>query len=97
MKEVINAQGEKEQVDINTPVKTIDGVHYLLKGSEVAELTAKTAEWQAGSTKRDATMNILRLEAQTTNRRLREAILGTDNGWLANQDALIVIERDKLK
>lgn len=39
---------------------------------------------------------IRRLESQITERRKREAILGTDNGWLAAQEALIQIERDKL-
>ena len=36
------------------------------------------------------------LESQVTPRRIRDAILGTDNGWLANQEALIAVERSKL-
>lgn len=48
------------------------------------------------ATTRDALAEILRLEAQITPRRTREAILGTDNGWLANQESLIAIERNKL-
>lgn len=36
------------------------------------------------------------LEMKVTQRRLREAALGTDGGWLANQDALMAIERGKL-
>jgi len=47
-----------------------------------------------------ATKNILaevtRLESQITPRRIREAVLGTDNGWLEAQEALIAIERAKL-
>ena len=47
-----------------------------------------------------ATKNILaevtRLESQITPRRIREAVLGTDSGWLAAQEALIAIERAKL-
>ena len=39
---------------------------------------------------------IQHLESKITPRRLREAILGTDNGWLANQDSLISTERNKL-
>jgi hypothetical protein len=31
-----------------------------------------------------------------TPRRMREAVLGTDGGWLATQDALIAAERAKL-
>jgi len=48
----------------------------------------------------DAQQNLLaeihRLESEVTQRRLREATLGTDGGWLANQEALIAAERGKL-
>lgn len=36
------------------------------------------------------------LEAAITPRRTREAILGTDDGWLVEQEALISAERSKL-
>ena len=39
---------------------------------------------------------IERLEEEVTPRRMREAVLGTDDGWLASQDALIAAERAKL-
>jgi hypothetical protein len=39
---------------------------------------------------------IAALEASITPRRIREAVLGTDGGWLANQEALIAAERSKL-
>lgn len=39
---------------------------------------------------------ITHLEAQITPRRIREAVLGTDNGWLAAQEVLIETERAKL-
>lgn len=39
---------------------------------------------------------IARLESEVTPRRIREAVLGTDDGWLANQEALIAAERSKL-
>jgi|GEM_PF-3023757 len=39
---------------------------------------------------------ISRLEGEITQRRIREAVLGTDGGWLANQDGLIAAERLKL-
>lgn len=44
----------------------------------------------------DILEEIKRLEGEITNRRHREAILGTDNGWLANQDARIAAQRAKL-
>tara|TARA_R110000803_G_scaffold438_1_gene1465 strand:+ start:349 stop:651 length:303 start_codon:yes stop_codon:yes gene_type:complete len=43
-----------------------------------------------------AQLEIERLEAEVTPRHFREAILGTDGGWLAAQDALIAAERAKL-
>jgi hypothetical protein len=36
------------------------------------------------------------LEAAITPRRMREAILGVDGGWLAAQEVLIAAERAKL-
>ena len=40
---------------------------------------------------------IAKLEASITPRRQREAILGIDNGWLADVNAQIVALRAKLK
>jgi hypothetical protein len=40
---------------------------------------------------------IAELEATVTQRRQREAILGIDNGWLADVNAQIVALRAKLK
>ena len=40
---------------------------------------------------------ILAIEATITQRRNREAILGTDNGWLADTDAKIKALRAQLK
>lgn len=54
-------------------------------------------EEQIAALKRKETLaKILQLEEQITPRRNREAILGLDGGWLANQEALIQAERDKL-
>lgn len=54
----------------------------------------------AGLAADEATATVLAaissLEAAITPRRVREAVLGTDNGWLAGQEALIAIERAKL-
>ncbi len=44
-----------------------------------------------------ALIEIVRLESEVTQRRLREGALSVDGGWLANQDALITIERNKLQ
>ncbi len=42
-------------------------------------------------------LRIIELEKTVTNRRLREAILGTDSGWLSNIDAQISEIRSKHK
>lgn len=52
--------------------------------------TAK-ASWQ------NVLSQIAKLEATITQRRQREAILGIDNGWLADVNAQIVALRAKLK
>ena len=68
----------------------------MLNAAVFAEMAAKAAAWEVESTKRNALVEISRLESQITPRRTREAILGTDGGWFANQESLIVIERNKL-
>lgn len=40
---------------------------------------------------------ITALEAQQTDRRVREAVLGVDNGWLANLNSQITVLRTQLK
>ena len=40
---------------------------------------------------------ISELEAQVTDRRIREAVLGLDGGWLKAQDAKIAALRSQLK
>ncbi len=42
-------------------------------------------------------LDIRTLEAEISPRRIREALLATDNGWLQAQDAKIATLRDKLK
>lgn len=45
---------------------------------------------------RDIKAEIASLEATITSRRTREAILGTDNGWLANVESQIAALRAQL-
>lgn len=52
--------------------------------------------WTDGAVSRNASTEIQRLEATISSRRYREAIAGTDGGWLANQEKLIAVERGKL-
>lgn len=96
MKQAINNDGVEVEVEDSVTVTTINGVHYLLTTAEKAEQAARTAAWDAGAVKRGAQAEINRLEGEVTERRKREAILGTDNGWLSAQEALISTERAKL-
>ena len=47
-------------------------------------------------TQNDYLIAIKRLEAQITPRRIREAVLGADGGWLAQQEAAIDALRGQL-
>jgi hypothetical protein len=63
------------------------------------EETARNAEeqaWADSETTRNALAEIQRLESAISSRRYREAIAGSDGGWLANQESLIAAERGKL-
>ena len=77
-------------------IKMVDGVVVPLSDAEIEEFEARKAEWEAGASARAASAEIDRLESEVTQRRLREAALGTDDGWLAAQEALIAAERAKL-
>ena len=68
----------------------------VVKGVQIWEYRAKNADELANDVRGSVVAEIVRLEDAITPRRQREAILGTDNGWLAAQDALIAIERAKL-
>ena len=47
MKEVINLQGEVEEVSADTTVRTANGVHYLLTEAEETELSDRATAWEA--------------------------------------------------
>jgi len=91
MKQVYNSDGELVEVSADTPTKKKGEYRYLL--SEEAKIESQL--WEAESVKRNAQAQILKLESEITPRRTREAILGTDGGWLTNQEILIQIERNK--
>lgn len=56
-----------------------------------------TKEQDPPTVKELAVAEIIRLENQITERRKREAILGTDNGWLQMQEDLITAQRTILE
>ena len=63
-----------------------------LEGEQLIEAQAQKVEDEKAKIKAD----IAALEEKVTPRRTREAILGIDNGWLANQEAAITLLRQQL-
>lgn len=79
---------------VNIQTKTTETVP--LTAEEQAQRDAEEAVYIANAPRRAALAEISRLEGEVTQRRLREAALGIDSGWLANQENLISIERAKI-
>lgn len=52
MKKVIDNNGTTIEVANDTPVKTINGVHYLLTDSDKATIAAEAAIWEQGAASR---------------------------------------------
>ena len=77
-------------------VKVVEGLDNIFEYWDVSGDTPvqNTDKQAADATARAALAEIHRLEAQVTNRRLREAF--SDSTWLDAQEALIAIERAKL-
>lgn len=67
-----------------------------LTQQEIDEILAKKADAEMTREKREAVNAIADLEALQTPRRLREAALGIDNGYLAQLNAQIEVLRIKL-
>ncbi len=80
--------------------------YHTISGKGKVQFTdEEQTEWEADQAinlaskhSRDAEKQIVRIEAQVTNRRLRDAVAGTENpkGWLSNQEALIAVQREIL-
>lgn len=64
---------------------------------KVIRPSSKGAPLLAAPSPPSATSQILAIEATITNRRLREALLGTDGGWLKSADDQIAALRASLR
>lgn len=60
------------------------------------QLSAAFADYAAAKTAKGVKNQIALLESRMTFRRLRESVLGTDNGWLENLDSQIAALRAQL-
>lgn len=94
-KEVADSEARQKHWDETTavPHRMVDDVPVALTQDEIDEIEAERQEWLGSKA---IVREIAELEAQQTPRRMREAQLGTDNGWLANLDAQIKTLRNKL-
>lgn len=85
----------------NTLHDDMDGAAIGLGSWPVGMTIATDAQIQAvlnptKSSKQIALEKILALESKVTDRRIREAILGIDNGWLKSINDEIVVLRTQL-
>ena len=105
MKTVQDKDGNKIEVKDDTPCQAgINGaLPIMLDKTLDAGIFAEMAESEAGykadapkRAKQKTKKDIVALEEQITSRRLRDAILGKDGGWLVKQDIRIEAERAKL-
>ena len=76
--------------------KCVNGEHIPLSDEEISEYESRQVEWASGQQRRDALSQISALESTITARRRDEAILGVDNGWLANVRDQIAALRSQL-
>lgn len=82
--------------DLTQPHKMIDGNPIVLTAEEIAEQKLLATIWNNCASKRTALHQIQAIESLMTLRRLREAVLGIDNGWLVNINNQISILRGSL-
>lgn len=82
--------------DYSLPHKIVDGQPILLTQAEIDEIEAARLADEVAQPKRLIRQQILALESQVTQRRLREAVLGTDNGWLSDIESQIAALRSQL-
>jgi len=85
---------------MTNPMKAVaglEGTTYVeMTDEEAAAFNAEQAANIAAQVKEDIKVQIAKLESTITSRRLREAVLGTDAGWLANINSQIATLRSQL-
>jgi hypothetical protein len=74
----------------------VDGKEVQIDPDEEAQIRARWAIAEAEQTTQATKDQIAALEAQQTPRRIREALAGTDNGWLADLNAQIAALRAQI-
>ena len=77
-------------------IKIVDGIEVEMSEDEVAALQALWASSASQQPRMTILAQISNLEAEITPRRMREAVLGVDGGWLASKEAEIQVLRGQL-
>lgn len=80
-----------------TDYKNVDGVLVPLTGAEISERASALVTYNSAVTNNAVKQQIVVLEQSITDRRRDEAILGQDNGWLANVRSQIATLRSQLQ
>lgn len=76
--------------------KMVDGETLELSPQEYTEFYARKAAYEAEAPRRNALAEIARLEAEVTQRRIREMTTPEGKAWMDTQSSLISVERAKL-
>ena len=74
----------------------VNGEKVEMTDEEIALMEQEHAARATEKPRQDVQRQILILESAITPRRLREAVLDIDNGWLENQENLINQQRNLL-
>ncbi len=76
--------------------KVVDGELLDMTDAEITQRQTEVAAALAEANNRNIKSEIAVLESSITSRRIREAILGTDSGWLASLNTQITTLRQQL-
>lgn len=96
MKKIVNGHPVEVPQGPRTFKKMVNGELVDMTTQEIATQQAMEAEWEGQKARTQIIEQIQELELLETPRRISEAILGLDNGWLANNRAQIALLREQL-
>lgn len=96
MKNIVNGQSVEVPQEQRTFKKLVNGELVNMSQEEVATQLAQEAEWEGQRERAQIIEQIKELELLETPRRISEAILGLDNGWLSNNRSHITALREQL-
>lgn len=96
MKKIVNGNPVEVPQGLRTFKKMVNGQLVDMTPQEIAAQEAMEAEWDGQRVRAQIIEQIQELELLETPRRISEAILGLDNGWLANNRTQIAALREQL-